>query len=348
MQIPTLQTIRSSSGNGLKVVSTFSGCGGSCLGYRMAGCKVIWANEFVPLAQNVYQRNHSQSFLNTQDIRQISAEQIQAEARIDGRDIDIFDGSPPCASFSTIGKRERGWGKINAYSGKHQQTDDLFYEYIRLLKTLQPKSFVAENVPGLVRGTAKGYFINIFKAMRDCGYDVQCQLVNASWVGAATSRERVIFIGVRNDLSRKARHPKPFGRQIGFNEAIENIAPTDPEANEFRWLKSGSQMRRYWEHTRLGHTFEYAAKTITGKGKAFQWYRIHPFLPIPTVVQGSQCITHFKEPRTLSIAEIKACSGFPADFVFQGGFSEKWERIGRAVPPLMMKAIASAIAETLV
>ena len=102
--------------NGFNVVSTFSGTGGSCLGYRMAGYRVLWANEFIPAAQESYKANHLNSILDTRDIRTVQPEDILRAIGLGVGEIDIFDGSPPCAAFSTAGKRESGWGKVKKYS----------------------------------------------------------------------------------------------------------------------------------------------------------------------------------------------------------------------------------------
>ena len=94
-KIPSMQEIEALPHNGYNVVSTFSGAGGSCLGYRMAGYKVAWANEFIPSAQEVYKLNHPNSYLSTEDIRNVTADDIISQSGIAKGDIDIFDGSPP-------------------------------------------------------------------------------------------------------------------------------------------------------------------------------------------------------------------------------------------------------------
>jgi DNA (cytosine-5)-methyltransferase 1 len=144
--------------NGYEVISTFSGCGGSCLGYRMAGFRVLWASEFIPAAQKVYKMNHSKSALDTRDIRDVDAEEILDTVDREPGKIDILDGSPPCSDFSAAGKGSEGWGEVKDYSDTRQRVDDLFFEYARILNGLKPKVFVAENVRGLVRGKSKGYF----------------------------------------------------------------------------------------------------------------------------------------------------------------------------------------------
>ena len=174
-----MREIEEVPGNGFSVVSTFSGGGGSCLGYRMAGYRVLYASEFIPEAQKTYRLNHPGVYLDTRDIRQVTPGSIFEIVGKRPGEIDLFDGSPPCCAFSLCGKREKGWGKPHAYSDKAQRVDDLFFEYTRLLKGLRPKVFVAENVKGLTIGTAKGYFKLILRALKECGYRVKAAVLNA-------------------------------------------------------------------------------------------------------------------------------------------------------------------------
>jgi DNA (cytosine-5)-methyltransferase 1 len=147
--VPSLAEIRSLPWNGYDVLSTFSGCGGSCLGFAMAGFRVLWASEFIPAAQETYRANHPGTLLDTRDIRTVQPAVILAAIGKQPGEIDVLEGSPPCASFSTAGQREAGWGKVRAYSDTRQRTDDLFFEFARILRGVQPKAFVAENVSGL-------------------------------------------------------------------------------------------------------------------------------------------------------------------------------------------------------
>lgn len=208
--------------NGFKVASTFSGTGGSCLGYRMAGFKVVWANEFVPVAQDSYKANAAPDcHLDRRDIHQVQADEILKVLGINQGDLDLFDGSPPCQAFSTAGKGSKGWGQKKQYEhGASQCNETLFAEYIRLLRGLRPKTFVAENVSGLVKGTAKGMFMEILSELRASGYRVQCQVLDARWLGVPQSRTRTIFIGVRDDLNLEPVHPKPLPYQYTIRDAI--------------------------------------------------------------------------------------------------------------------------------
>src|SRR5206468_3776290 len=120
-RVPSMAEIAAAPWNGYQVISTFSGCGGSCLGYRMAGFRVRWASEFIPAAQETYKMNHPDSILDLRDIREVQPQEILDAVGLQLGDLDLLDGSPPCASFSTAGKREAGWGKIKSYSDTKQR-----------------------------------------------------------------------------------------------------------------------------------------------------------------------------------------------------------------------------------
>lgn len=108
--VPSMAAIRALPWNGFNAISTFSGCGGSSLGYRLAGFRVLWASEFIDAARDSYRANKADyTILDGRDIREVTAEDILTAIKMQPGELDLFDGSPPCASFSTAGKREAGW-----------------------------------------------------------------------------------------------------------------------------------------------------------------------------------------------------------------------------------------------
>ena len=328
-KVPSMAQINAVESNGFRVASTFSGCGGSSLGYRMAGYKVIWANEFVEAAANTYRANKSHDcILDTRDIRQVEAADLPA-------DLDILDGSPPCSSFSMAGKRAENWGKTKIYSDTKQRTDDLFEQYIRLVKGCQPKVFVAENVTGLVRGKAKGYFLQILDQLKSCGYQVRCKILDAQWLGVPQARQRAIFVGVRNDLGKVPSFPKPLPYRYSIAEAFDDLdAEVEPEASIERFA-----IGKEWHRVGQGGKSE----------KYFSLVKPLSSKPSPTITancRGTRSIAsvcHPTECRKFSIAELKRLCSFPDDFKLTGGYTQQYERLGRAVPPLMMRAIAETI-----
>lgn len=318
-KVPTMQEINEKPWNGFNVVSTFSGCGGSSLGYRMAGFKVLWASEFIDAARDSYRANAAPYTV------------------LDGRDIR----------------------QVTKYSDKSQRTDDLFYEYIRLIKGLKPKVFLAENVSGLIKGTAKGYFLEILSAMKACGYQVSCRVLDAKWLGVPQQRQRTIFIGVRDDIGIKPIHPKPLDYQYTVRDALPWIVAKGP----MHTIQAGAGARTSssWGHGTciveaetdiskyaIGKEWDIMGKPGSVSDKYFSLVRPDLDRPCPTItstgsVIGAASVVHPTEKRKLSIAELKRICGFPDDFILTGTYSQKWERCGRAVPPVMMSHIAATI-----
>ena len=335
--VPSMRSIKAIRWNGFNVVTTFAGGGGSSLGYRMAGFKILYANEFIEAARDTYNANKSlDTFLDPSDIREIDAEHIKN--KIGDKQIDILDGSPPCASFSTSGRRNKLWGQVKLYSDAKQRTDDLFYEYIRILKGLQPRAFIAENVSGLVKGTSKGYFLDILQQLKNTGYQVSVKVLDAQRLGVPQVRKRVIFIGIRNDLKRCPKHPKPLKYVYTLADALDIVKPeinSEAEFDEYALAKK-------WDSLSLGEQHK----------KNFDLIRCHPHRPVPTVVaiggRGAiPSVTHPFERRKFYIQELKAICSFPQDFKLLGNYKQQYERLGRAVPPIMMRHIASAVRDTL-
>jgi DNA (cytosine-5)-methyltransferase 1 len=308
-----MDEVRAIPWNGLTVASTFSGGGGSSTGYRMAGYKVAWASEFIEAARNTYSANmNPDTILDGRDIRTVEPQSILDAMQMEPGELDLLDGSPPCASFSTAGSREKGWGKVKKYSDGTQRTDDLFFEFSRLIRGLRPKTFVAENVSGLVKGTAKGYFLEILADLKACGYQVKCKVLDAQWLGVPQHRQRTIFVGVRNDIGMDPVHPKPLPYSYSVRDAL-------PEILSVPYLTTGKQPIRRTSRK-----------------------------PCPSVcsfnIGGAGSIAETKtEKRKFTIAELRRICGFPDDFILTGTYAQQWERLGRAVPPVMMSHIAAAI-----
>ena len=288
-------------------------------------------------------------------------------------ELDLLDGSPPCASFSTAGKREAGWGKVKAYSDTKQRTDDLFFEYARLLAGIRPRVFVAENVSGLVKGTAKGYFKLVLSALRDCGYRVEAKVLDASWLGVPQARQRLIFIGVRDDLgvgprSRSrcrtstrcgmrcrgsspvnggwqahagSRYPSPtIGADLGAataTSAEQGSAVTDPETGQDITIEPYAIGRECVTRLRPGMTRRLKYPSLI-RPDSWRLPRLSPATGQSGGLHPAAGSPHWSECRKLTLGEFRRLAGFPDDFALTGTYEQRWERIGRAVPPVMMAA----------
>jgi DNA (cytosine-5)-methyltransferase 1 len=364
-RVPLMSEIAALPHSGYDAISTFSGCGGSSLGYKMAGFRVLYANEFIPAAQETYRANHKGTILDARDIRKVQPQDILDAIGKEQGELDLMDGSPPCASFSTAGKREAGWGKVKKYSDTKQRTDDLFFEFTRLLTGIQPKVFVAENVAGLVKGTAKGYFLEILAALKDCGYRVKCKVLDAQWLGVPQTRQRTIFVGVREDLGVDPEHPSPLPYRHTVRDALPWIvkAVQDPkgqfavqEASDkpVFCIKAGSASHVYVESETDISRYAIGAewdklKEGEQSSKYFSCVRVDSAKPCNTIMGSSGHFPsaaqplHPTEKRKFAIAELKRLCGFPDDFILTGSYAQQWERLGRAVPPVMMSHVAATV-----
>lgn len=163
----------------VKVFSTFSCGGGSSMGYKRAGFKVLGNCEIDPKINEMYKKNHHPKYNYLMDLREFNKlDDLPDELY----QLDILDGSPPCSTFSTAGDREGSWGKIKKFreGQKAQRLDDLFFIYLDTVEKLKPKISIAENVTGIIKGNAKGYCNEIIRRYHDIGYDVQLFKLNAA------------------------------------------------------------------------------------------------------------------------------------------------------------------------
>jgi DNA (cytosine-5)-methyltransferase 1 len=354
-RVPLMTEIAALPWNGFKVASTFSGAGGSCTGYRMAGFRVVWANEFVPAAQASYKANAAPDcVLDGRDIKLVQPEEILAATGLKAGELDLFDGSPPCQAFSTAGKREKGWGQKKTYEhGAKQCNETLFDQYVRLLRGLKPKTFVAENVSGLVKGTAKGYFLEILAALKASGYRVTCRVLDAQWLGVPQQRQRTIFVGVREDLKLDPVHPSPLPYRYSVRDALPWIASsTEDPQGQFAPRTFSDKPHGAITTSNSHHIKVEPLPPSRLKAGAYGVHDIEPEKPCPTVTIGSPgndlaVKIGGTEKRKFTIAELRRICAFPDDFILCGSYAQQWERLGNSVPPVMMKAIAETIRDNI-
>jgi DNA (cytosine-5)-methyltransferase 1 len=220
--------------------------------------------------------------------------------------------------------------------GASQKNEDLFFEFVRLRDAVRPRVFVAENVSGLVKGVAKGYFLKILAELKR-GYRVEARLLDAQWLGVPQTRTRVIFVGVRDDLGLDPVFPAPLPWRHSLREALAGLPPgsaVEPESDISRFA--------------IGEQYD---RLNPGQQSDKYFNLIRPSLdePCPTIMSSSgnvaslAAVVHPTEKRKFSIAELKRVCAFPPDFVLKGTYGERYERLGNSVPPPMMKACAEII-----
>lgn len=322
-----------SSPPAFKVISTFAGAGGSSTGYVWAGGKVLLAVEWDSNAAATYRLNYPDTHVYEGDISELSLDDVLRITGLKPGELDIFDGSPPCTGFSTTGKREF-----------NDPRNQLFREYVRLLRGLQPKAFVMENVPGLVAGKMKLIFAEIMRELRGSGYRVSCRKLNAQYFGVPQSRERLIFIGVREDFGIAPSHPTAVTRPITAGQALEGVVIDEDERQML--LAAGAKYQAYqeWALMKPGQK----RRAVTGEIKGFNCRKWNPRRPAYTLVKNDCNISmhgamHWVEQRRFTVSEYKRFASFPDDYQFAGEWKDAVARMGNSVPPMLMYYVAKHI-----
>lgn len=313
--------------HGLKVFGTFICGGGSTMGYKLAGFNHLGGVEIDPQVADVYKTNHDPKYLFVEDIREFAN---RTEFPEELYNLDILDGSPPCSSFSMAGNREKDWGKEKVFreGQAKQRLDDLFFDYIKLAKKLQPKVVIAENVKGMLQGNAKAYVKKIKTEFEESGYKVQLFLLNAASMGVPQKRERVFFICQRNDLNYK-----PL--KLSFNE--KSIVFGEVESNDIGKPITG-EMLPLWKICKEGKSLS----TVHPKGNYFGSYKVSPNeVPNTVIASTSSPLLHYNKPNYISKNEVCQIGSYPLDYNFKK--IEPKYLIGMSVPPVMTAQIAHEI-----
>ena len=333
-----LTDLKSVPSNGIKVFSTFACGGGSTMGYKLAGCQVIGANDIDPEMAYHYKLNHNPRHYFLCPIKDLLKKDLPQELY----ELDILDGSPPCSAFSMAGNREKDWGKKKKFrEGQSVQVlDDLFFDYLDLVDRLKPKVSIAENVKGMIQGNAKGYVKMVFDRYKEIGYRPQLFLVNAVDCGVPQKRERVFFIAIRNDIDVDKLVLNPKHKWISAGEATSDLQVlTEDEIKDTFPAKTAL---RFWQKTKPGDSFSGECNNQTGKSSFFNWIKLDPFLPSGTLQAEHAKTYHWKECRQLTYREWKRLGSFPDDYQARNDKIGKYI-IGMSVPPKMMYEVAKAV-----
>jgi len=327
--------------DGPSVFSCFHCGGGSTMGYKLAGCRVLGGVEIDPEMMKIYRHNHRPAHSYLMDVRDFLALDSYPDELMN---LDILDGSPPCSSFSSAGARDRLWGEKKVFrEGQASQVlDDLFFEYIKIGAKLRPKIIIAENVKGLVTGKAKGYVKEIFTAFKRAGYQAQLFLLNAAKMGVPQKRERVFFVARRRDLNLPPLSLDFDEEAIPF-DSIKELNPTDyktPSAAVLSLLKSADP-----SHIHLGMVL----MSMGEKSKLFTTMLVWPGKVCYTLTgTSSSSIVIMPDKRYISRQEILDVQTFPRDYdlsaLKNGATSNGAGYVcGMSVPPYMMQRLATEL-----
>lgn len=339
MVVEANQPINSSKKTAIEL---FAGAGGLALGIERAGFDTVALVEIDEDAAHTLKKNRPEWNVICDDIANISPLDLTGYFNIKSGDLDMLSGGAPCQAFSYAGKR----------LGLEDARGTLFYHYAIFLQKLQPKTFLFENVRGLLthdKGRTYKTMLNVFS---DSGYTIQKKILNAWDYGNAQKRERLITIGIRNDLISKISivFPKPHAYKPVLRDVLQDVPESartqysDYKRDIFKLVPPGG----YWRDIPEDIAKEYMKSCWNmGGGRTGILRRMsmdEPSLTVltsPSQKQTERC--HPLEPRPFTVRENARIQSFPDDWQFCGSVGSQYKQVGNAVPVNLAYDIAVEI-----
>lgn len=319
-----------------KVISMFSGAGGLDMGFHNKGFKILWANDFDKDACDTYDLwanyNIDGSRKEPKNCTEVvcgDISKIDLHTVLPGVDIDVVLGGFPCQGFSLAGPR-----------AVDDSRNILYRHFVKMVKIKKPKVIVAENVIG-IKTLGKGVVFNkIIEDFSSLGYTMSAPTVNAKFFGVPQDRMRVIFIGIREDISDGGAYIFPAGdlEIVNLEKALSNIGPVD--MND---VCQSSYSSRYMSRNRK-RDYDEVSFTIPAMAKQ---------VPLSPDSEGMEYVDVDRFEfvgtynRRLSYKEAAAIQTFPLNMQFCGDLDSKYKQIGNAVPVKLAEAIANEVIKIL-
>ena len=327
-------------------IELFAGAGGLALGVEKAGFNTLGLIEFDKDAADTLKKNRPNWNVINDDIANISCLDLEKYFSIKKGELDLLSGGAPCQAFSYAGKR----------LGLEDARGTLFYHYALFLEKLQPKMFLFENVRGLLTHDHGKTYSTMLDIFTRAGYTIVKQVLNAWNYGVPQKRERLITIGIRNDLVGKTeyRFPKAHSYKPVLRDVLLDCpdGPGVPYGEKKRKIFELVPAGGYWRDIDPAIAKEYMKSCWDMEGGRTGILRRmsldEPSLTVltsPSQKQTERC--HPLEARPFTVRENARCQTFPDDWEFCGNVSAQYKQVGNAVPVNLAYDIAKEIANSL-
>ncbi|MFI3200605.1 MAG: DNA cytosine methyltransferase [Eubacteriales bacterium] len=331
----------------LKTIELFAGAGGLALGMEQAGFETIGLVELDKSATDTLKYNRPHWNVIHDDIAKISRLDLEEYFNTKKGELDLLSGGSPCQSFSYAGKR----------LGLEDARGTLFYHYAMFLEKLQPKMFLFENVKGLLTHDKGQTYEIILDIFQQAGYTVKKEVLNAWNYGVPQKRERLITIGIRNDLVDKIHFEFPM--QHKYKPVLQDILLDCPDSVGAKYSDSKTEIFKlvpaggYWKDIseEIAKPYMKSCWNMEG-GRTGILRRMsldEPSLTVltsPSQKQTDRC--HPLEERPFTVRENARCQTFPDDWVFCGSVGQQYKQVGNAVPVNLALEIGEKIKESLI
>lgn len=323
------------------VLELFAGAGGLALGLDQAGFKNIGLVEIDKYASATLRKNRPDWNVIENDITKINDIYKYIGK---GTNVDVVSGGFPCQTFSYAGKR----------LGLEDTRGTLFYDYAKILNQVKPKMFIAENVRGLVTHDHGRTLKTIIDVFEDLGYSTTYNVLNAWDYGVAQKRQRMILIGIRNDLDITYEFPKPYTYKPVLRDALKNVPDSDGQkfsqkkAEVMKLVPAGG----YWKDLPDEIAREYMGVSYfsgggrTGMARRISWDE--PSLTLTTSPSQKQTErAHPDENRPFKTREYARIQSFPDSWEFAGSLNQVYKQIGNAVAVNFAREIGLSVIKSL-
>lgn len=329
-----------------KTIELFAGAGGLALGVEKAGFNTIGLIELDRDACDTLEKNRPNWRVICDDIANVSKLNLEEYFNLKKGELDLLSGGAPCQAFSYAGKR----------LGLEDARGTLFYHYAVFLEKLQPKMFLFENVRGLLTHDGGKTYKTMLDIFVKAGYKIQRQVLNAWDYGVAQKRERLITIGIRNDLVDKIIYefPKPHDYKPVLKDVLQNVPESVgvPYGEHKRRLFELVPPGGYWRDIdpELAKAYMKSCWEMGG-GRTGILRRLsmdEPSLTVltsPSQKQTERC--HPLEARPFTVRENARCQSFPDEWEFCGNVMSQYKQVGNAVPVNLGYEVAKCIYKAL-
>lgn len=310
-------------------IELFAGAGGLALGLEQAGIKTVEYVEFDKACCETLKSNRPNWNVICDDIHNVGFTQYRGK-------IDIVTGGFPCQAFSFAGKK----------LGFEDTRGTLFHEFARCVQEVRPKMFLAENVRGLVFHDNGRTLTTIISVLESLGYHTQQKIMNACYYGVGQKRERIVIVGIRDDLDIHFDYPVANEKWTTLREALKDCPPSIGESYSEKKRKVLDLVPAggCWVDLPEDVAKEYMGKSYySGGGRRGMARRIswdEPSLTLtcsPSQKQTERC--HPDETRPFTVREYARIQSFPDNWTFSGGITDQYKQIGNAVPVEMARRV---------